>query len=234
VEKDGIKLWENSVVPYEFTTKVNSDDKEVVAKAIADIEADTCIRFKQRSGELAFIQISRDCGNSACNEGPSDCFMGSWVAGGLGENYPSQLFIGNQCLKGSTPSDVSLVIHELLHALGVVHTQTRPDRDDYITVNRSNIKHDFGALDQYKICPTCLTHDTPYDCSSVMHYRDYFFQRRLADGDDRDGGPTMTMNPQNPNTCELHNYILQLSSSDKELLNKMYSCKGVYVMNLIN
>ena len=32
-------------------------------------------------------------------------------------------------------------VHELLHTLGFVHEHTRPDRDDFISVNMDNIEH---------------------------------------------------------------------------------------------
>ena len=31
-------------------------------------------------------------------------------------------------------------VHELLHTLGFVHEHTRPDRDDFISVNMDNIE----------------------------------------------------------------------------------------------
>jgi hypothetical protein len=61
-----------------------------------------------------------------------------------------------------------LSVHEFLHVLGFVHTQSRPDRDNFIQIKESMIQED--AIGQYTKCPSCETYGLPYDCHSIMHY----------------------------------------------------------------
>ena len=49
------------------------------------------------------------------------------------------------------------------------HEQSRPDRDDHLTVNWDNIEpgkeHNFEMKD-----PDDVNYETPYDHGSIMHY----------------------------------------------------------------
>jgi hypothetical protein len=58
--------------------------------------------------------------------------------------------------------------HELGHTLGFYHEQSRPDRDDYVTIHLSNIDPDHR--DNFDIEPDADTLGHPYDYESIMHY----------------------------------------------------------------
>ena len=64
-------------------------------------------------------------------------------------------------------------MHEIGHALGVIHTQMRPDRDDYIKVKTSNIKKDTENNFRKILKSIGITHGNPYDFSSIFHYPAY-------------------------------------------------------------
>ncbi|XP_011403376.1 PREDICTED: astacin-like metalloendopeptidase [Amphimedon queenslandica] len=58
--------------------------------------------------------------------------------------------------------------HEVMHALGRFHEQTRPDRDYYVQINWHLIKQD--CISQYMRQDGASTLGLPYDYYSVMHY----------------------------------------------------------------
>ena len=68
-------------------------------------------------------------------------------------------------------------MHELMHAAGFWHEQSRADRDDYITINWKNIKdgmeYNFLKYDLRKIDHLGAKYDTCY----VMHYGAYAFSK---------------------------------------------------------
>ena len=58
-------------------------------------------------------------------------------------------------------------VHELLHTLGFVHEHTRPDRDDFISVNFDNIEP--GKEKYFEKRMQGTRNNAPYDVLSVMH-----------------------------------------------------------------
>ncbi|XP_053714809.1 high choriolytic enzyme 1-like [Synchiropus splendidus] len=60
-----------------------------------------------------------------------------------------------------------IIQHEINHALGFQHEQTRSDRDQYVKINWENIDPQM-AYNFYKQNTNNL--NTPYDYSSIMHY----------------------------------------------------------------
>jgi hypothetical protein len=96
----------------------------MIRGAIADYHRLTCIRFVPYNGQSKnFLAITNK--NTGC-----------WSSVGMINNGRQELNLqapGCLTTKG-TP------IHELLHALGHYHEQSRPDRNKYVVINTGNIK----------------------------------------------------------------------------------------------
>ena len=136
---------------------------------------------------------------------------------GLGAASPRSLTIvggsGMGCLR-RTKAVVGLLIHEIGHALGLIHEHKRPDRDQYIKINQANISP--GNLAQFDICRDCLTYGIPYNCRSIMHYSAFTMSKNQR--------PTMTA--FNPHTCDIISTHDEFTKEDADGLNIIYKCKG--------
>ncbi|XP_077437778.1 high choriolytic enzyme 1-like [Vanacampus margaritifer] len=134
-------------IPYTVNPEFSARQKQKIETAMRSFHGRTCIRFVPRNGHHDFISVEnrRGCFSSLGRQG------------------------GKQVVSISRPGCVyhGIIQHELIHALGFQHEQTRSDRDNYVTINWENIEpemgHNFNLQDTNNL-------DTPYDYSSVMHY----------------------------------------------------------------
>ncbi|XP_055352943.1 astacin-like metalloendopeptidase [Paramacrobiotus metropolitanus] len=72
-----------------------------------------------------------------------------------------------------------IIQHEILHALGLHHEHSRPDRNASITVQWENIQE--NRKTNFRVIPEMRTFGTEYDLDSLMHYGLYDFSRSIAD-----------------------------------------------------
>ncbi|KAJ6636300.1 Zinc metalloproteinase nas-4 [Pseudolycoriella hygida] len=86
---------------------------------------------------------------------------------------------GKQPMNLQSPGcmNVGTIMHEMIHALGFYHEQSRPDRDNYVTILWQNIQPGFAfAFDKYP-SNVVTTFDVPYNYKSIMHYGGYDFSK---------------------------------------------------------
>ncbi|MBE0369331.1 M12 family metallopeptidase [Pseudoalteromonas aurantia] len=121
--------------------------RQAVYHAMSVIERSSGVRFKESQSEKDIIEIVKS--------GDSECYSQVGKVGGIQE-----LGLGNGCFTGS------IIIHELLHALGFWHEQSRSDRDNHILIHWDNIreekKHNFNKQVGGNL--------GNYDYKSIMHY----------------------------------------------------------------
>merc|ERR1712012_205349 len=106
------------------------------------------------------------------------------------------------------------IMHEFMHAIGLFHMQSRPDRDDYVQIHFDNIQD--GKEHNFNKCESCLTYDVPYDAKSFMHYKYYYFAKDSSK-------PTISSLSNDFTTQELGASSV-LTESDILLLRRMYGC----------
>ncbi|UJR07013.1 hypothetical protein I4U23_011301 [Adineta vaga] len=106
-----------------------------------------------------------------------------------------------------------IIQHELLHILGFFHEQSRPDRDDYVSIQWENIingtEFNFAKYGEEDIDTLSL----PYDYTSVMHYE--------ANAFTSNGQPTII--PKRNLTTPLGQRI-GMSSIDIAEVQRYYGC----------
>ena len=75
------------------------------------------------------------------------------------------------------------IFHELLHVIGLLHEHQRPDRNDYVVFNDSNIAYNPSRRIMYQNFRMFKRNvdimDLPYDGTSIMHYR--YLQGSITD-----------------------------------------------------
>jgi len=178
-------------VPYYINNDFSSREKAIIERGLQSFSSVSCIRFRPyRNGDRDWISI----------ESKTGCY--SYV-GRRGRGQTVSLS-RRGCLYHDT------VQHELLHALGFNHEQTRSDRDNHIRVVWENVvedmKHNFNKK-------ATLNQGTSYDYNSVMQYEKYAFSKNNR--------PTMV---PIPNSNVVIGKATQMSRNDIDRLNRLYKC----------
>uniref|UniRef100_A0A3Q1HXG3 Metalloendopeptidase n=1 Tax=Anabas testudineus TaxID=64144 RepID=A0A3Q1HXG3_ANATE len=175
-------------VPYTVSASFSSTEMNVINSAINGFHLSTCIRFVPYKDQTNYISIVKKDG----------CWSLVGLTGGSQE-----ISLGVGCIQNG------IIQHEIIHALGFWHEQSRSDRNIYVKINYENIQTglegNFQQLETNNL-------NVPYDYSSVMHYGPKDFSKN--------GGDTIT--PLNPSATI--GQRIGMSENDILKINKLYSC----------
>lgn len=153
-------MWDDGLVAY--TIDSNVVEQHRIIDAIAYWEEHSAIRFVERTDDNAsdnpnYIRFVTSTG----------CASYVGMQGGA-----QRLFLSPRCSTGNT-------IHEIGHALGLWHEQSRNDRDEYVDVRFENIYR--GYEHNFQIQSDNGEDLGEYDYASIMHYPSWAFSKNGED-----------------------------------------------------
>ncbi|XP_062613169.1 zinc metalloproteinase dpy-31-like [Saccostrea cucullata] len=134
----------------------SSSHRNLIRRAVNIWRTQTCISFVERSS------ISAPAINFKENE------SGCWSYVGKRRSGINDINLQNGC------KYLGIILHEIGHALGLWHEQSRQDRDYFVSILTNNIRS--GTEHNFLKRPG-VTYGTRYDYGSVMHYSDTAFAK---------------------------------------------------------
>jgi hypothetical protein len=146
--------WPRGIIPFEIEPSLPNQQR--VTDAIAHIQSRTRLRLVQRTAanQAQYPNFVRFVSRDGC---------WSWVGmrGGMQE-----ISLGDGCGFGAA-------VHEILHAAGLWHEQSREDRNNFVTVHWENIQA--GRAHNFNQHITDGDDIGNYDFDSLMHYGRFAF-----------------------------------------------------------
>ncbi|OQV16741.1 putative Zinc metalloproteinase nas-4 [Hypsibius exemplaris] len=200
--------WPKAIVPYAFSNNYGDDQKRQILRAMDGFN-ETCVSFIERTDETNYLHIGP--GSQACFSDVGNKRTGKQIVG-----------LVTECLE-----QMGTIQHELMHALGFYHEQSRKDRDKYVEIEWDHIKEE--GRNQF-FSYNWNTVDYSYDFGSVMHYDEYMFSRSVKRG-------LWTIRPRPEYADEAAadsptgkiGQRTGLSPKDIQKINTMYNCPSTSV-----
>ncbi len=143
----GINKWTSGIVYYAFNANVSAAHQTATLDAMGEWATFANLTFTARTAQANYIMV---------NDGGAGLSGGNSSVGMIG---------GVQQLNiGSTSWGRGTLVHELGHALGLIHEHQRGDRNSFVTIRAAVLS------DGNFILIPASTNNGAYDFLSIMHY----------------------------------------------------------------
>lgn len=156
----GGTLWDNGIIPLKFSNNLPEDTINSLLDAIALWEKNTRVKFIIMDENNAYqypdhILVQHVEGTTCASE--------------VGKEGGEQLlYLATRCKEMN-------ITHELGHALGLWHEQSRHDRDQYVRIVWDNIQEEYAYNFNQHL--TDGKDVGPYNYDSLMHYSFHAFSK---------------------------------------------------------
>lgn len=193
------KKWKLPI-PYVIEKSLGEKARSAIKKAMIEYKLKTCIKFRgKRPTDTDYLSFFKENG----------CWSYIGRSGGR-----QQVSLGSGC------EYKSVAVHEIMHALGFWHEQSRVDRDKHVKILFHNMEKENRYAFAKQLAKDVTTFGFPYDYQSVMHYKKYDFGKYV------NGKRLQTIvRRRDPNKAFGQCVDCGLSKIDAKQLNAMY-CKA--------
>lgn len=151
--------WDAGVIPIEFASDVPQSHRDqymrVCNQGWGGAAYVLCV---PRTSQNGYLRVTEDQVESS-RSSSAPCFS---VVGQPRRLTHYENHLGDNCWADST------VYHEQGHAFGFIHEHQRPDRDNYVFIDTSNMVPD--RVGDYQKLTSIQDPLGPYDFMSIMHY----------------------------------------------------------------
>uniref|UniRef100_A0AAF5D8N8 Metalloendopeptidase n=1 Tax=Strongyloides stercoralis TaxID=6248 RepID=A0AAF5D8N8_STRER len=195
IQSGSLNRW-NLQIPYFVDKNV---DRILIRQSLNQLELETCIRFKEMKYMAPGMSGIRYYYGNTCSSRVGKVNGVQW----------QRISIGDKC------DDKGRVQHETLHALGIDHEHTRPDRNNFLFIIRRNIID--KTLRNFHIASPDIAYtlNIPFDYGSLMHYDIHSFSKNGY----------ITMLPKDELYKKTIGHLRDLSFNDIKTLN-LYYCSN--------
>jgi len=221
-----LNIWQDHKVHFTFDRSVNPEFRREVLKHLGQVRTNyywkTCIRFwyhqNPRTVPTHHLIIKGRLNKRSCSNG-----------GGVGRDEENN----NVVMSLNLPSAYrckrraqALIYHEMGHVMGIMHTQKRKDRDNYVIFNENCVQRTRRALYQFSHIPEHLPYkQLDYECNSIMHYYANAYKRNF-DSCWNNECRCNVLSPRPGSTCKAIAPSMVPTPQDWKLINMAQRCPG--------